>query len=572
MNKLLIFGCIITCLLVACDVDSLMEEVELDFTDTEKVYSDVNLTRRVVYDLYGRMRMGRHRSRTYGILGGFGDISCAMLDNATDDGAGNTTRAGGAIEPGIEMYIKGAVTASANPIPNYNIWNFYYKAIRSANSFLDNVDQSPLDAAEKKSLKNEVRFLRAYFHHELFRWHGALVIGDKVLDPFAFEEMKRETLANTVDWMVSEFNALSQPNVLPDKYEAADFGKPTRGAAMAYKARTLLYAASPLHEQSGKTWQEAAKAAHDMISYCDDGGHYALYFDANEPDKSYTRLFNERANCEIIMSFLNSSNKDLYSLLPTHNPWNKGDIELLTAPTQSLVDAYDMIDGAIPITGYHSLTEPIINPVSGYDEQNPYKDRDPRLKQSILYNGATWPQVNGSPETIDISTPNSWGSGYFLVKFLDDRVDHRRGGKTSTNFPMMRYAEVLLMYAEAINEAENTATAREKAVEQLNRIRSRAGISNDLVASEYNQNSLRERIRKERRVELSFEEHRFFDIRRWLIAKDVMNKSAVGIKIIEGEYTRTILDSRSYNERMNLTPIPLDEVNLCPHVYQNPGY
>ena len=194
------------------------------------------------------------------------------------------------------------------------------------------------------------------------------------------------------------------------------------------------------------------------------------------------------------------------------------------------------------------------------------------MAQSILCDGATWPLVNGKPAAIDLSKSYRWGSGYFLTKFLDDRIDHRKGGTTYMDFPMMRYAEILLDYAEAENEAEDTNTAREKAIAQLNRIRRRAGITTDLLAADYNQATLRERIRKERRVELCFEDHRFFDIRRWLIAKDVMRFPAVGIKKINGEYQRVTLDTRNYNERMNLAPIPQDEVNNCPNIYQNPGY
>lgn len=570
MKKILIFW-FTAFVFIGCSVDSLMQETELDLTDTEKVYSDIALTRRVVYDLYARMRIAPERAGTFGLIGGGGASSCAMLDNATDDGAGNTTRAGGAIEPGIELYIKGGVDASKFPVPNVHPWNFYYKAIRSANTFLENVDHSPLDAEEKSALKNQVRFLRAYYHHELFKWYGALVIADRILDPLDYKNIKRESLEATVRWIVKEFEELSQPGVLPDNYESADYGRPTRGAAMGYKARTLLYAASPLHAHSGVTWDEAAKAAEKMIAYCDEGGYYALYYDMEQPERSYKKLFNARTNCEIIMSYLRAPTNDLYNMLPAFNPWNVNK-ELLTCPTQWLVDSYDMKDGSEPILGYNSPIDPIINAESGYDEQDPYKNRDPRFEQSILYDGATWDLVNGKPEKINISSPEPWGSGYFLIKYLDDQVDYRKGEKTSMNFPIMRYAEILLIYAEAINEAEDTPAAREKAVKQLNKIRRRAGISKDLLSERYSQNSLRERIRKERRIELAFEDHRFYDIRRWLIAKDVMKLPATGVQKIENKYRRVTLDTRTYNERMNLTPIPLNEVNNCPLIYQNPGY
>lgn len=107
-------------------------------------------------------------------------------------------------------------------------WTFYYKAIRSANTFLNNVDRSPLEDAEKISLKNQVRFLRALYHHELFRFYGALVIGDKELDPLLYDEIKRESLETTVRWIANEFKELAEPGVLPDKYDAADYGRATR--------------------------------------------------------------------------------------------------------------------------------------------------------------------------------------------------------------------------------------------------------------------------------------------------------------------------------------------------------
>ncbi|HEX2974373.1 MAG TPA: RagB/SusD family nutrient uptake outer membrane protein, partial [Bacteroidales bacterium] len=225
-----------------------------------------------------------------------------------------------------------------------------------------------------------------------------------------------------------------------------------------------------------------------------------------------------------------------------------------------------------PILGYNQDLSPIINPASGYNEQKPYINRDPRLAQTILYHGLTWPKVNKSPQKVDITIPEKWGSGYFLTKYLDDRIDHRDGGTTSMNFIMMRYAEVLLNYAEAVNEATDSPDAREKAVAKLNQIRARAGILTPLQASAYTQSTLRERIRKERRVELCFEEHRFFDIRRWKIAKDVMNLPATGIAIENGAFVRKILDSRTYNERMDFMPLPENEVNNCPLIYQNPGY
>ncbi|WP_286860846.1 RagB/SusD family nutrient uptake outer membrane protein [Proteiniphilum sp. UBA5510] len=557
-------------LVIGCSNEGLLDDTDLDELTLEKVFSDTENTRSALYDLYGRMReVENNNSGSFSRLMSM-NVQVAMLDNATDDGAGNTTRNAGLV-PGIQRYIAGAITGTTNPVVGTHPWTFYYTAIRNANIFLANVNKSPLTDSEKTSSANQARFLRAYYYHELFRWFGPLVISTEPSDPFAFEDTRRESLANTVEFIVNEFDTLSMEGKLPDKWEGSDYGRATRTAAMAYKARTLLYAASSLYESSGVKWEEAAEAAMDVINYSEAKGLHSLYIHSDEPEKSYTRYFNERSNPENILVYLRAPDNDLYNLFPAFNPWNVNK-ELTTVPTQWLVDSYDMADGSEPIVGYNSDYSPVINPNSGYNEQDPYKNRDPRFYQTILHHGMTWPKVNNKPAKVDITTPNNWGSGYFLVKFLDDRIDHRTGGQTSMNFIMMRYAEVLLNYAEAVNEASDTQAARTKAVEQLNRIRKRAGIINPINASDYTQSTLRERIRKERRVELCFEEHRFFDIRRWKIANDVMNKPAIGIAIENGNFTRKVLDKRNYNERMNLAPLPNNEVNNSPLIFQNPGY
>lgn len=561
---------LIVLLFTGCSKEGALDSTDLDELTDEKVFTNVENTRKALYNLYGNMReVNKDNSGSFSPLFNM-NVTVAMLDNATDDGAGNTTRIAGT-SPGIQKYITGAISATTNPVTQTNPWRFFYQAIRNANIFLANIDRSPMIETEKRSSANQARFLRAYFYHELFRWFGPLVISTEPSDPFAFEETRRENLKTTVDFIAGEFDALSKEGMLADKWEGADYGRITRSAAMAYKARTLLYAASPLFQQSGVTYQQAADAAKELITYAESSNLHNLYYSSTEPERSYSRYFNERSNPENILVYLRANTNDLYNSFPAFNPWNVNK-ELTTVPTQWLVDAYDMVNGTEPIIGYQADHSPIINPASGYNEQDPYKNRDPRLAQSILYDGASWPLVNKAKATVDIKTPNNWGSGYFLVKYLDNRIDHRSGGTTSMNFIMMRYAEVLLNYAEAINEAGNDATSRGNAVRELNKIRQRAGITVPLQASDYTQATLRERIRKERRVEMCFEEHRFFDIRRWKIASQVMNRPAIGITMAGGKYVRRALDVRTYNERMNLSPVPVLEVNNATLIYQNPGY
>lgn len=563
---LLIFSAFI---LTNCSEEGLLEETDLDQVDTEKVYSEVERTRAVLIDLYARMReMTNSSSGSFSRLEDMGTTN-SLLDNVTDDGGGMAGKSKAL--PHVNRMVTGGITSSVNFLPYTNPWNWFYRAIRNANQFLANVDRSPLDDTEKKYAKAEARFLRAYYYHELMRWFGGLVISTDITDPFAFETTKREDLETTIRFIVAEFDAVAQPGVLPTVWDDANFGRVTRGAALGYKARTLLYGASPLYKKNGSTvtWQEAANAAKDLM----DLNIYQLYYDTTDPAKSYTRLFNERVNSETILQYLRGDNNDLYNNFPTEDGWNVNK-EVGTIPTQQFVDCYDMLDGTEPITGYNGdAFSPVINPASGYDEQNPFVNRDPRFKQTILHDRATWPLVNATVnKMLDLSKPYRWLSGYYLVKYLDDRIDHMKGGNTSMNFQMMRYAEVLLNYAEAINEASNSAQNRQLAVAQLNAIRARAGITGTLDATNFTQEQLRERIRKERRVELCFEEHRFFDIRRWDIAKEVLNKPAVGIAKEGGQYVRIKVEDRIFNERMNFMPVPLSDVNNCPLIYQNEGY
>ncbi|MEA4935479.1 MAG: RagB/SusD family nutrient uptake outer membrane protein [Paludibacter sp.] len=558
----------VSLLFVNCSEEGLLDETELDQIDTEKVYSDVELTRRVLIDLYARMReltndgsgsFSRWESMTQ---------STTMLDNITDDGTGN----GGKSKtlPVVQKMTTAGVSPTANFVAFTNPWNWYYRAIRNANQFLANVDRSPLTNTEKKNAKLEARFLRALYYHELMRWFGPLVITTDILDPFAFNTTKRENIETTIRFIVDEFDAVAQPGQLPEVWDDVNFGRATRGAALAYKARTLLYGASPLYKELGSTvtWEEAANAAEDVM----DLNIYKLYYDT-DPTKSYRRLFNTRVNGESILQYLRADDNDLYNCFPSEDGWNINK-EGGTSPSQALIDSYDMADGTSPITGYaaDNIT-PIINTASGYNEATPYAGREPRFYQSILYDQATWPMVNGVVnKKLDISKPFRWVSGYYLVKYLDERIDHMKGGQTSMNFQMMRYAEVLLNYAEAINETADNSSNRALAVAQLNAIRARAGITGTLDAASFTQTTLRERIQKERRVELCFEEHRFFDVRRWKIANVVLNRPAVGIQKVSGQYVRTQMENRIYNSRMDFMPIPLSDVNNCPLIYQNKGY
>ena len=575
-------------------------EADINNISEEEVYSSVNYTRRVLYDLYGRIRMGDNAG-SFSPLKTSG-LSVVMLDTATDDGAAEASSE-------LQMlfnHLTGAVSASTGVVAGSQPWGWYYAAIRRANTYLELVDGSVLEPQEIFTSKAEARFLRAYYYHELYRWYGPFVILEERGDPYD-RTLVRSDEATCVRWLVSEFDALIAPGSgLQDVPAGADWGIATRGAALAYKARTLLYAASPLHSggavstgggsgsgsgagsgagsgsgsgagsgvgsagwqggASGVTWQEAADACKDMIDYAEAGGYYSLA-------PSYKYLFNTRVNPEYIFWYNRADDTDLYFLMPPFSPWNTS-CEAGTVASQEFIDSFDMANGtpAFEYDGCGFATG--VAAGSGYDEQNMYAGRDPRLDYCILHDGSVWPKVNGAPATIDISLPRNWVSGYFVCKYLDDRIDHRASkASTPMNFPCMRYAEILLDYAEAVNEASDTPAARALAVARLNQIRARAGITGVLDAADFTQATLRERIRRERRVELCWEEHRYFDIRRWGIASQVLTRPVHGIRrAADGSYERYEYQPRYYNPRMDLAPLPVKDVYLCPSIWQNPGY
>ena len=160
-----------------------MDTTDVDELTDEKVFTSVENTRKALYNLYGRMRESTGaNSGSFSTLFALG-TSLGMLDNATDDGAGNTTRNAGTT-PGIQKYITGSISATTNPVAATHPWIYHYRSIRNANIFLANIDKCPMTEEEKRSSANQARFLRAYYYHELFRWFGPLVISTSTIDPF----------------------------------------------------------------------------------------------------------------------------------------------------------------------------------------------------------------------------------------------------------------------------------------------------------------------------------------------------------------------------------------------------
>jgi hypothetical protein len=423
------------------------------------------------------------------------------------------------------------------------IWNDTYEAIFRANNVLENIDQIPqMNAQLRERLKGEASFLRAYHYNNLVNLFGAVPL---VLKTLKLDQGKvtRTPRAQVVDQILKDLDFAA--SVLPVSYGAGHRGRATKGAALALKARAALYASR---------WQEAAQAAKAVI----DLNVYSLH-------PNYRDLFTYKGegSAEVIFDRQQIKGQYASNVFALHAPFSAQG-QSMVVPVRSLVDAYYMIDG-LPIS-----ESPL------FDPENPYESRDPRFDASLLRPGAMF---NGK---IYDSTPtsktrdrlgnsfNATPSGYNLLKYIDP-ADASDRGNSGINFILIRYADVLLMYAEAKIELGQIDAS---VYEAINKVGARVGMP--AVKPGKSQAELREIVRHERRVELALEGLRLFDIRRWKIAEKVFPGNVYGIDIVDNgvrkPYTvktgaRHFTPARDY-----LWPIPTNELELNPDLVQNPGY
>lgn len=446
-------------------------------------------------------------------------------------------------------------------------WGRSYRAIREINLALSKIIDAPFEQEEIDLFNAELRFLRAYRYFNLLKGFGKIpMMGDRVTtleDDFSDLYNKAE-ISEVVGYIKSELDvAIGRLPVT----SGSDWqnGRATKGAAMALKSRLLLYAASPLYNAGN--WQEAASAAKaimdlDMYGLVDDLDsdpveNYKKFFRTNDTKEDiFTRQFNVSTHA-IPIERMNAPNG--------FGGWGGN------CPMQNLVDDFETADGYA-----------IDDPASGYDPQNPYVNRDPRFYATILYNGAAFRDRNietflpGGKDSPDGNEPwNTSPTGYYMRKFLDEEVnlsDWPNMGHSPWRY--FRYAEILLNYAEAQNEAVGPDAS---VYEAINKIRMRAGMPD--LPDGLDKDDMRERIRNERRIELLYEEHRYFDVRRWEIAMETENAPAMGISIKkESDGTlvfepKVALDGKTFMEKHYWFPIPQDEIDASNGALeQNPGY
>lgn len=549
------------CLVTACD----------DFLPESKLDNDLREDQASVS--YGRLK-DQGMSAYEQIPLGYDRVSGAMLASATDE-------ADYAI-PGsdIEKFNNGSWSAISNPD---DVWEANYRGIRLANLFLENSEdyrhiivrdttkQTGKNTYKEQCddlewLRNESYILRAYFYFELIKRYGGV--------PLIKEAYKREDQINVprssydaVVTYILEQIELAMPNLQEDwrTYKATFFGRIDKGMAMALKSRVLLYWASPLNnpENDKHRWEMAAKAAHDLIVY----GKYSL------ETSGYGNLFigaRAHQSSETIFARMTGSN----NAPETKNyPIGTDGGATGNCPSGNLVDAYEYINGT-PFD-WATLTPGV----------SPYDNRDPRLAASIVVNNSSW-----NDRTIECwqggkdgrGSMQSTTTGYYLKKFLTDKLDLSLGQKAIHSWILFRYGEILLNYAEAMNEAYGPdvdffgdgRTARWA----INQIRDRTGVKMPPVAAtDYEQ--MKVKIKHERRIELAFEEHRQWDVRRWgsVDAQAVLGTPLLGIEILKENntfiYTPVEVDKRVFSNKMLLYPLPHSEVLLSGRILtQNPEW
>lgn len=425
-------------------------------------------------------------------------------------------------------------------------WNTYYAGIRAANSFMKHVDQvQTANPALISRLKGEVRTLRAYFYTRLASLWGDVPYTTAELTLEQSEQLTRTPVTQVWDSVAAELTAAA--DLLPTKQ--TDKGRITKGAALGIKARAMLYAGR---------FPDAADAASQVMAL----NVYSLY-------PTYKTLFSYAAenNAEDILDvqFLQDVyfNNIFQVLAPrsvnANSKW---------VPTKKIVDAYQMKNGL-----------GITDPGSGYDPANPYTSRDPRLSYSIFVPGDVLPNGKVFNSLPSSTTGDAVGSSFvvsptgFNVKKYVNIEDLSKPADGGINIMLMRYAEVLLTYAEAMIE-QNKLDAT--VYDAINKVRQRSDVVMPAITAGKTQDQLRAIVHQERNVEFAFEALRYFDIRRWKIAATVMPGKVYGLTYKDaGGVLQTVEVpgwTQTWDDRNYLWPIPQKETELNENLTQNPGW
>ena len=601
LTRTLALVLICTLLFAGCDSLNLQPRDELA---SQQIWQDSTLTKAYLNQVYSNIGHG------------FGAPKKSSIANETvfTHGWGVTAVNNATMTPGSRGLFGGA-SVGRGPFVRHH-WGRAYSNIRDLNIFLREIGESDaLGSSTKETLRGEAHFLRAFFYASLMRPYGGIPLLANVFElqgDLTEYQIPRNTFKETVDFIIADLD--SAATRLP-RVGGRRPATPTKGAALALKCRVRLHAASDLFaenpsgmEVTGYTggsqrdrWQTAKETCRAVV----DMNEYSLE-QANTP-RAYHELFTGGNESGTIWAryFSQEGGGVRYEMFQSPNGYHGWTSD---TPTQEHVDAYEMADGsqfewegADPV----SSDEPV-------DAEDPYNDRDPRFKANIFYNGADWrarpsdmqnldpkgviqmgwyemPDREGPRAGIDtregpVQGWNGTKTGYGMKKFVDRDV-LPRSRDAFNPWPFLRYAEVLLNYAEAAANLGDTPDA----LRALNKVRNRVGMP-DVPPDGGPGRTLMERIRQERRVELAFEGQRYFDLRRWM-STEALREDSRGIRV-EGrlvdeshpdaeqlvenyydyEYKVIHVLDRQWDDRLYFVPIPAGEMRRNPELAQNPGY
>ena len=591
MKKTIIYSlfavCIATFTLTSCEdaFGNFLDKQPSNELTEEEVFSDWNLMVEFHYDTYNFLRHGASR------------IKDSWLDSATD--LAETSYSTGGVRTTFNI---GNYYGSAGEAELTATWEHHYRAIRKCNMIITRIESVPKEPSlsdakykeDKLHYTSEARFLRAYFYWELFLRYGAIPIVTEVLDPngdLLSNYINRPTVKEyVVDFILKELKEC-EAGLLTygEAWDSSQAGRIGQPMARALYSRIMLYMASPrFSAESGITWQQAADAAKSFID--DYGANFSLF---TTTDADGNALGVESYTNALLRTAYSGNNKEVifyrndvvinWDAIKNDTPVGEGGNGGL-CPSQNLVDMYDMADGSSPFAQYdltgapvYSNNTPAVNAASGYNDTKPWTNRDPRLAATILYNGVKW--GNGNINVVSgqrdnpIGNTNATPTGYYVRKYIPETILSAEHSQSAYRlWTIMRYAEILLNYAEALNEAQGPGT---EVYNMLDKIRHRAGISgkiadrSDLTSSKDN---MRNFIHKERTVELAFEEHRAWDVRRWNVAVEALSRPIYGVNVsADGTITRKVAQSRVFENKMYLYPIPEGEVWKT-GIENNPGW
>ncbi len=565
-------------LVLACNKTSFLDQTVTSDLDEKKTFSDSANSMAFLNNIYSNIGFATD-PRRFG-----GSNYAAGLDASSDEAEGpNASSVNGFIQ---------FATGSVNPsiVPD-DAWWIPYANIRAVNQFLRNLPTIPWGTQLKAHAAAEARFLRAWYYTMMLQHYGGVpLIGDTVFNAGDAILAKRNTYKECVDYILAECDAAA--NDLPVTQSGSLYGRVSKGACLALKSRVLLFAASPLFNNGGlsgggelasivaypdndpERWKKAADAAKAVIAL----NAYNLYYDStsrpNEKGYGFQRLFTLRYAEEFILSRMMGQNKYLESLWDVPSRGGGGG----PFPYQEIVDAFPMSNGLA-----------ITDPASGYDPLNPYHNRDPRLGYSIIHdstlrttfganqpspvllytNTSVTPAVAASGDAVFKGTP----TGFYIFKMMDPSVINQSLNESSRCLPLIRYAEILLNFAEATNEYSGPTAEVYQAVEAIRR---RAGLRPFELPAGLSKDDMRKAIQHERRIELAFEGHRFFDVRRWMIAEQTENQQMHGMEVRRNGAQKSFnlfnVRKHQFTRAMYLWPLPLREIAKSPELLQNPLY